>query len=131
MCCFYSLFVSISTTLDSLPRGFWPYVVYIGECQNTAQRAKLPKRRSRPLRSAPKPCLKVSLHTAPQECGRLLLIHSVVFGMPLIMTVSVKCTFVTEFFTSALAFWGDMINVYVILISEEKITPSAFSLLFL
>jgi hypothetical protein len=54
-----------------------------------------------------------------------------VFGMPLIMTMSVKRTFVTEFFTSALAFWGDMINVYVILISEEKITPSTFSLLFL
>jgi len=101
------------------------------ELHKLQKQVPLPKRRSRPLRSAPKPCLKVSLHTAPQECGRLLLIHSVVFGMPLIMTVSVKCTFVTEFFTSALAFWGDMINVYVILISEEKITPSAFSLLFL
>ena len=51
--------------------------------------------------------------------------------MPLVMTMPVKCPFVTEFFTATLAFWDDMINFYLILLPKEKFTPSAFSLLFL
>jgi len=45
--------------------------------------------------------------------------------------MSVKGKLVAEFFTAALAFWGDMINFDLILLPEEKFTPSAFSLLFL
>jgi hypothetical protein len=59
------------------------------------------------------------------------VIHPVVFGMPLVVTMSVKGTLVAAFFTAALAFWGDMINFDLILLPEEKFTPSAFSLLFL
>jgi hypothetical protein len=51
--------------------------------------------------------------------------------MPLVVTMSVKGKLVAEFFTAALTFWGDMINFDLILLPEEKFTPSAFSLLFL
>ena len=51
--------------------------------------------------------------------------------MPLVVAMSVKSELVAEFFTAALAFWSDMINLYLILIPKEKFTPSAFSLLFL
>ena len=61
----------------------------------------------------------------------MLLIHPVVFGMPLVMTMPVKGKLVAEFFTATFAFWGDMINFDLIFIAEEKFTPSAFSLLFL
>jgi hypothetical protein len=51
--------------------------------------------------------------------------------MPLVMAMSVKRSLVTEFFTTALTFWGEMINFYLIFIPEEEFAPSAFSLLFL
>jgi hypothetical protein len=51
--------------------------------------------------------------------------------MPLVMTVSVKGQLIAEFFTAPFAFWGDVINFNLILIPEEKVTPAAFSLLFL
>jgi hypothetical protein len=51
--------------------------------------------------------------------------------MPLIMAVSMKCTFVTEFVPSACAFGNHVIDLYVILIFEEKFTPTTFSFLFL
>jgi len=54
-----------------------------------------------------------------------------VFGMPLVVAVSVKSTLVAEFFTAALTFWGDMIAFYLILLPKEQFAPSAFSLLFL
>jgi len=54
-----------------------------------------------------------------------------VFGMPLVMAVSVKGHFVAEFFSATLTFRSEMINFYVIILSKEKFTPSAFSLLFL
>ena len=54
-----------------------------------------------------------------------------VFGMPLVVAVSMQSTLVAEFFTTTLTFWGDMIDFYLILLPKEKFTPSAFSLLFL
>ena len=54
-----------------------------------------------------------------------------VFGMPLVVAVAVKSTFVAEFFTATLAFWGDMIDFYLIFLPKEQFTPAAFSLLFL
>ena len=54
-----------------------------------------------------------------------------VFGMPLVVAVSVKSTLVAEFFTATLTFWGDMIDFYLILLPKEQFTPAAFSLLFL
>ena len=54
-----------------------------------------------------------------------------VFGMPLVVAVPVKSKLVAEFFTTTLAFWGNMINFYLIFLSKEKFTPSAFSLLSL
>src|SRR5712692_3885193 len=87
--------------------------------RRSCKRQLLPKRRGCHLSSAPK------------QCGQLLVIHPVVFGMPLVVTMSVKGKLVAEFFIAALAFWGDMINFDLILLPEEKFTPSAFSLLFL
>ncbi len=54
-----------------------------------------------------------------------------VFGVPLVVTVSMKGQLVAEFFTTTLTFRSDMINLYLIFIPKEKFTPSAFSLLFL
>ena len=54
-----------------------------------------------------------------------------VFGMPLVVAVSMKSTLVAEFFTTTLTFWGDMIDFYLFLLSKEQSTPSAFSLLYL
>ena len=51
--------------------------------------------------------------------------------MPLIMTVPMKRTFVAEFVPSACAFGNDVIDLNVVLIFEEKFTPTTFSLLFL
>ena len=51
--------------------------------------------------------------------------------MPLIMTVPMKRTFVAEFVPSACAFGNEVIDLYVILIFEEELTPTAFPLLFL
>ena len=51
--------------------------------------------------------------------------------MPLVVTMSVKSELVAEFFTAALAFWGDMIDFDLVLLPKEKFTPAAFSLLFL
>ena len=51
--------------------------------------------------------------------------------MPLIMAVPMKRTFVAEFIPSALAFGNDVIDLNVVLIFEEKFTPTTFSLLFL
>jgi hypothetical protein len=54
-----------------------------------------------------------------------------VFGMPLVVAVAVKSTFVAEFFTTLLTFWGDMIDFDLIFLPKEQFTPSALSLLFL
>ena len=54
-----------------------------------------------------------------------------VFGMPLVVAVPVKGPFVTEFFPTALTFWGNMIDFYLILLPKEQFTPAAFALLFL
>ena len=54
-----------------------------------------------------------------------------VFGMPLVVAVSVKSPLVAEFFPATLTFWGDMIDFYLILLPKEQFTPSAFCLLFL
>ena len=58
------------------------------------------------------------------------MIHPVVFGMPLVVTMSMKGTLVAEFFTTAFTFRGDMVDLYVIFLPEVKFTPAAFSLLF-
>ena len=54
-----------------------------------------------------------------------------VFGMPLVVAVSVKGKLVAEFLTAPFTFWGDMIDFYLIFLPKEQFTPSAFSLLFL
>ena len=54
-----------------------------------------------------------------------------VFGMPLVVAVTVQSTFVAEFFITTCTFWGDMIDFYLICLSKEQFTPSAFALLFL
>jgi hypothetical protein len=59
------------------------------------------------------------------------VIHSVVFGMSLVVAVSVKGKLVAEFLTATFIFWGDVINFNLILVPEKKFTPAAFSLLFL
>ncbi len=51
--------------------------------------------------------------------------------MPLVVAVSVKGQLVAEFLPATFAFRGDVINFNLILVPEEKFTPSAFSLLFL
>ena len=51
--------------------------------------------------------------------------------MPLVVTMAVKRKLVAEFFTTSFTFRGDMVDLYLIFISKEKFTPSAFSLLFL
>src|ERR1700676_3213168 len=50
--------------------------------------------------------------------------------MSFIMAMSVKQTFVAEFFFSALALWGDMINFNDIGVLKEQFTPTTSSLLF-
>jgi len=45
--------------------------------------------------------------------------------------MAVKRKLVAEFFTTAFTFRGDMVNLDLISILEEKFTPPAFSLLFL
>jgi hypothetical protein len=47
-----------------------------------------------------------------------------------IMAMSVERELVTQFFSSSLAFWGDVIHLDMVAISEVKFTPSAFSFLF-
>ena len=92
----------------------------------------LPKRRGHPLRSASKPCVRlVTSHGS--SILRSIVIDTLrgVFRMPLIMTMTVKCNLVAQFFTTAFTFWSDMVDFYSIIIPEEKFTPSAFSLLFL
>jgi len=54
-----------------------------------------------------------------------------VFRVPLVVTMAVKRKLVAEFFTTAFTFRGDMVNLDLISILEEKFTPPAFSLLFL
>ena len=92
----------------------------------------LPKRRGRPLRSASKPCVRlVTSHGSSILRSVVIDALRFVFRMPLVVTVAVKGTFVTEFFTTAFTFRGDMVDLYVIFLPEEKLTPLAFSLLFL
>ena len=54
-----------------------------------------------------------------------------VFGMPLVVTMTVKSKLVAEFLTATFTFRRDMVNLDEIVFSEEEFTPSAFSLLFL
>jgi hypothetical protein len=54
-----------------------------------------------------------------------------VFGMLLVVAMSVKSELVAEFFTATFPFWGDMIYFDLVLLPKEKFTPSAFCLLFL
>src|SRR5258708_30753973 len=92
----------------------------------------LPKRRGRPLRSASKPCVRlVASHGSSSMRSVVTGTFRFVFGMPLVVAVSMKSTLVAEFFTTTLTFWGDMIDFYLFLLPEEQSTPSAFSLLFL
>src|SRR6266571_6250186 len=94
--------------------------------------ALLPKRRGRPLRSASKPCVRlVTSHGSSILRSVVIDALRFVFRMPLVVTVAVKGTFVTEFFTTAFTFRGDMVDLYVIFLPEVKFTPAAFSLLFL
>jgi hypothetical protein len=55
----------------------------------------------------------------------------VMLCMPLIVTMSMKSTFVAQVIPSTYAFGGDVVDLYVILIFEKQFTPSAFPLLFL
>ena len=92
----------------------------------------MPKRRGRPLRSAPKPCLRlVTSHGSSKMRSIVTDTLCCLFGMPLVVAVSVKSTLVTEFFSTSLTLRSDMINLYLVLIPEVEFTPSAFSLLFL
>jgi hypothetical protein len=52
------------------------------------------------------------------------------FCVAFIMAMSVERELVTQFFSSSLAFWGDVIHLDMVAISEVKFTPSAFSFLF-
>src|SRR5579859_4667381 len=49
----------------------------------------------------------------------------------LIVAMSMKRTFVAHCFSSALAFWGDMVNFDDVSILKEPFTPLAFSALSL
>ncbi len=49
----------------------------------------------------------------------------------LIMAMSMQCTFVTQFLSSALATRGDMIDFDDVTVSKEQLTPSAFFRLLL
>ena len=51
--------------------------------------------------------------------------------MPLIVTMSMKSTFVAQLIPAAFAFGNDVIDLNVVLIFEEKFTPTTFSFLFL
>jgi hypothetical protein len=92
----------------------------------------LPKRRGRPLRSAPEPCMRLVVSHG-SSILRSIVIETLlcVFRVPLVVTMSGKSTFVAEFFTTAFTFRGDMVNLDLITVLEEKFTPSAFSLLLL
>lgn len=52
------------------------------------------------------------------------------FCMLFIMAVSVECELVAQFFSSSLAFWGDMIHFDMVAIPEVEFTPSALSSLY-
>jgi len=54
-----------------------------------------------------------------------------VFGMPLVVAVSMQSHLVAEFFAPTLAFRCDVIDLDTIVFSKEEFAPSAFSLLFL
>jgi hypothetical protein len=54
-----------------------------------------------------------------------------VFRVPLVVTMAMKRKLVAKFFTTAFTFRGDMVDLYLIFIPEEKFAPAAFSLLFL
>src|SRR5260370_23651021 len=91
----------------------------------------LPKRRGRPLRSAPEPCMRlVTSHGS--SILRFIVIDTLrcVFRVPLVVTMAVKRKLVAEFFTTTFTFRGDMVNLDLISILEEKFTPPAFSFLF-
>lgn len=49
----------------------------------------------------------------------------------LIVAMSMQCTFIAQFFASALAARGDMINLDDVSVLKEQFTPSAFSSLLL
>lgn len=51
--------------------------------------------------------------------------------MSLIMAMAMKRKFVAQFFPSTEMFGENVINFYLISVSEEEFTPSAFPLLFL
>ena len=54
-----------------------------------------------------------------------------VFGVPLVVAVSVKGQLVAQFLTAPFTFRGDMIDLDLIFLSKEEFTPAAFPLLFL
>src|SRR5450755_361375 len=51
--------------------------------------------------------------------------------MSLIVAMSVQCKFITQFFASALAAWGDVIDLDDVSVLKEQFTPSAFPSLLL
>ena len=93
---------------------------------------RLPKRRGHPLRSASKPCVRlVASHGSSSMRSVVTDTFRFVFGMPLVVAVAMKSTFVAEFFLATFTFWGEMIDFYLIFLPKEQFTPSAFALLFL
>jgi hypothetical protein len=51
-------------------------------------------------------------------------------GVSFIMAMSVKQTFVAEFFSSTLTLWGDVVDFKDIGVLKEQFTPPTFPLLF-
>src|SRR6266567_8068576 len=71
----------------------------------------LPKRRGHPLRSASKPCVRlVASHGSSSMRSVVTDTFRFVFGMPLVVAVAMKSTFVAEFFIATFTFWGEMID---------------------
>src|SRR5258708_28293462 len=91
----------------------------------------LPKRRGRPLRSAPEPCMRlVTSHGS--SILRFIVIDTLrcVFRVPLVVTMAAKRQLVAELFTTTFTFRGDMVHPDFISIFLEQFTPPAFFLLF-
>jgi tRNA uridine 5-carbamoylmethylation protein Kti12 len=122
-----ALFTTLTHLAEALESASYPGLV-----RQRLRRNTLPKRRGRPLRSASKPCVRlIASHGSSSMWSVVIDTLCFVFGMPLVVTVSVKGNLVAEFFTTALTFRSDMIDLDVIFPLQEQSTPSAFSLLFL
>src|SRR5260221_7711002 len=98
------------------------------EIWHDATRDSLPKRRGHPLRSAPKPCMRlITSHGSSRMRSVVIDTLRHAFRMPLVVAVAVKCHFVAHFFTATLPFRGDVIYLNLIFVSKEQSTPAAFS----